>query len=544
MVFLKMIDKEIIEKIYRKLDGELTAPELLELGNYLAGHPEADRFAKELELIKQQVENEKANPIHLDLKKEILKKINIEKYKQPKKAENSIQRGFWSRLSPGFGSAFDFGVFTGLNKIYLNIYDMKKQVKVVLSIVLVLAILILGISFFFPTVFKGLTSGTFGKAEKYHKQQMTEKDILLRSEFVNDTAQLKDMIGGLVYFSLFTEDLSLKIDSCIIVFKAQGLGDQPEDAKNINVLQDYSDFIKNNNKTLGNTISMLTGFYLKDSTDMSQDVEKNLRDFGAYVNNLDEKDSVLNLALLSMDNFMLTNKTIHDRTTELTKLKSIRDQLLVKGVQLAGMLNNKEQVGSMLSYALSSQNNLNVVLGIEKLEAVQAQDKLQFAEAQAGIQSYLSGHTIEANVGSDLGGMFQSNQQVGAIAAKDKLNMTGLAFIYDKPSLQFLVADKAGLQNLFGSQEKLNALKSGNENLQGTQALALFGVEKLNVLLSNYGLQSVLQAQSIGNLPASDRLNAAFLSQGNLGFLSATQGLNNMLGLLQSQGLGVFDKGL
>jgi len=420
---------------------------------------------------------------------------------------------------------------------------MKKQVKVIISIVVIIAILILGISFFFPTVFKSLTSGTFGKAEKYHKQQMTEKDILLRSEFVNDTAQLRTMIQGLVYFSLFTQDLSTTIDSCILVFNAQGLGNQSEDAKRVSILQDYSDFIKNNNKTLGTTISMLTGFYLKDSSDFSQDVEKNLRDFGAYVNNLNEKDSVLSLALLSMDNFMLTNNTIQDRKTEIARLKSIRDQLLLKGIQLAGILYNKEQVGSMLSYALSSQNELNVVMGIEHLGAVKAQDKLQYVWSQEGIQSYLASNPVQASVGSDLGSMFQSNQQVGAVEAKDKLNMNGLAVIYDKPGLQFLVADKPGLQYYFGSQENLNALRSGNENLQGTQLLAVFGIEKLNVFLSNYGLQSVMQAQSLGNLPASDQLKSVILSQGNLGFIEATQGLNNMLRLLQSEGLGVFDQG-
>ena len=241
---------------------------------------------------------------------------------------------------------------------------------------------------------------------------------------------------------------------------------------------------------------------------------------------------------------MLTNKTMHDKKTEMAQLKSTRDQLLVKGIQLAGVLGNKEQVGSMLSYALSSQNDLNVVMGMENLGAVKAQDKLQYVESQAGIQSYVNSNPMQASVGTDLGGMFQSNQQMGVAAAKENLNMTGLGFLYDTPTMQFLVSDKAGLQNLFGSQENLNALKSGNQNLQGTQVLALFGVEKLNVVLSNYGLQSVLQAQSLGNLPASDRLNAALFSQGNLGFVSATQGLNNMLGLLQSQGLGVFDKGL
>jgi len=168
MVFSKMTDKEIIEKIYRKLDGELTATELLELENYLAGHPEAAQFAKQWELIKQQVENEMANPMDFDLKKEILNKINVERYKQPKKAEILIKPGFWSRPAFRSGSTFVFGFFAQLKNINLKIYDMKKQVKVVIGVVVAIAILILGISFFFPTVFKGLTSGTFGKAEKYH----------------------------------------------------------------------------------------------------------------------------------------------------------------------------------------------------------------------------------------------------------------------------------------------------------------------------------------------------------------------------------------
>ena len=106
MVFLKMTDKEIIEKIYRKLDGELTATELFELENYLAGHPEAAQFAKEWELIKQQVENEKLNPSDFDLRKEILKKIDVERYKQPEETEILIKPGFWSRPAFRSGSTF------------------------------------------------------------------------------------------------------------------------------------------------------------------------------------------------------------------------------------------------------------------------------------------------------------------------------------------------------------------------------------------------------------------------------------------------------
>jgi anti-sigma factor RsiW len=55
MGFLKMTDKEIIEKIHQKLDGELNDDDLRQLENYLAGHPQAARVSKELELIKLQM---------------------------------------------------------------------------------------------------------------------------------------------------------------------------------------------------------------------------------------------------------------------------------------------------------------------------------------------------------------------------------------------------------------------------------------------------------------------------------------------------------
>ena len=266
---------------------------------------------------------------------------------------------------------------------------MKKQVKVIIGIVVIIAILIVGISLFYPTLFKGLTSGTFGKADKYHKQQMTEKDVLLRSELVADTGRLKSMIQGLIYFSLFTQDLSNNIDSCVHSYKSKGICSDPKRCASVSALKDYSDFIRNNNKTLAATVRILTAFYLKDNSDESADVEKSLREFGIYVNNLNEKDSVLNLALRSMDNFMLSDKTLKTKKTELTSLKSIRDQLLLQGVQLAGMLQDKPLCSQLLSYALSSQTALNlIVLGKEQL-SLYSQNNLNVFMSQQNLETRL-----------------------------------------------------------------------------------------------------------------------------------------------------------
>ena len=300
---------------------------------------------------------------------------------------------------------------------------MKKQVKVIIGIVVAIAILIAGISLFYPSVFKGLTSGTFGKADKYHKQQMTEKDILLRSNLVADTGQLKNMIQGLIYFSIFTEDLSNKIDSCVIAFKAQGMGAQAGEVARINVLRDYSDFIRNNNKTLNATIVMLTTFYLKDTTDQSQDVENNMRAFGNYVNNLTERDSVLNQALVSMDNFLLNNATIRNKKVEIASLKSIRDQLLIKGIQLSGVLQDKPLCSQLISYALSSQSAYNIIVynkgQIGRLDPLSqvvtspqnALVSLNILELQNAIQSLEVGFGSE----SQLREIIQSQQPVSAI---------------------------------------------------------------------------------------------------------------------------------
>ena len=73
-------------------------------------------------------------------------------------------------------------------------------------------------------------TGTFGKAEKFRKVQMTPKDIKLRSELVKDTAKLKSLIQGLVYFSVFTEKVSTEVEYTLISFESKGMGKLPREA--------------------------------------------------------------------------------------------------------------------------------------------------------------------------------------------------------------------------------------------------------------------------------------------------------------------------
>lgn len=415
---------------------------------------------------------------------------------------------------------------------------MKKPVKIVISIVLLIAILIIGISLFFPAVIDGFTSGTFGKAEKYHKSQMTEKDVQLRSEFTADTGQLRGMIQGLIYFSLFTLDLSNKIDSCVHTLKKQGMAEKDKGYSNILVLSDYSEFIKNNTKTLGTTISMLTGFYLKDESDQSADVERNLRAFGSYVKNLNEKDSILEIALVSMDNYMLTNKTLIARKTEISNLKGIRDQLLLGSIELSGVLQDKALCATLCSYAISSQQNLNAINGQQNLNAIGSQDKIKAVASQDKLDRILQSTQLALLATDQVNGVVQA-QQVGSSvkSAGDLGFLAGSIIVYDKPNMQFVVGNVAELQKIF-SVDQVSASLSGIQTLGNISAVAVFSQQGLNLVQSSFDLANVIKSQDLGLTLSASQLGVIVLAQGGIGSVSYGSGFIGFVGQLNNQNLG------
>ena len=398
---------------------------------------------------------------------------------------------------------------------------MKKQTKIVLGVVIVVAVMILAISLNFPPVFKGKTSGTFGKADKYHKSQMTEKDVQLRSELTSDTAKVKKMLQGLIYFALFTEDLSNKIDSCVTMFQQKGMSDKHQGFNNVKVLKDYSEFIKNNNQSLLSTIAMLSGFYLKTQSDQSVDVEKTLRDFGNYVKGVTQKDSIVDRALRSMDNFMLTEKILKERKTELSNLKSIRDQLLIKGIQLAGILNDVPLSAALISNAISAQQGLNIVLGQTSL-GVFAQDKLNL------LNTGNLGVTAQLSIGS--------SQQLGQTLAAGNLgNIIGV-IIYDKANLNFSCGNAVDLKNVMPAAQ-FNALLTGSNQVNAVCSVAVLSSQGLNVVLQNFMINSVLQSQQLNAVWGAAQLNGLF-GAGGIGGVGGLGGNGGNGGAGGAGGLG------
>lgn len=434
---------------------------------------------------------------------------------------------------------------------------MKKSAKVVIGVVVTIVVVIVAVSLFFPSAMTNLTSGTFGKADKYKQTQMTERDVILRSDLVADTGQLRSMIQGLIYFSLFTQNLSTTIDSCVHAYRSQGVDNDAVNKKNVWLLQDFSGFIKNNNKTLQNTISMLTGFYLKDDADKSADVERNLRDFGNYVNSLDEKDSVLTVALESMDNFLLTNKTLRNKKAEIASLKSIRDQLLLGGIELSGVIQDKILCSELIGYALSSQTELKN-LGIQNQlgagSGIASQDQLKIRSAELsnqmlgvlkndgrlenasignvqGINATQLGNDIELMNTEKLGRLTASKNDLGSASM-------GSMVLYDKTNLQFIVCDVATLKKeVLGSDMKSIVL--GSTNLS---SVVFNSADGLKVLLPSFPLGYLANSQVVGSLIRSNVLSMSqlngFLAHDNLGAIQfgsqANLGMSSLSNVINS----------
>jgi len=412
---------------------------------------------------------------------------------------------------------------------------MKKQTKIIIGIILSLAVIIIVVSFLFPSVYKGLTSGSFGKADKYRQDQMSEADIQLRSEFVQDTAKLEQMISGLIYYSLFTENLTMSIDTCMVSFKMLGFDKDPSNTEAISLLTSYNTFLKNNTTTIANTTRMLAAFLLNDTASGSMDIEKNLKDFANYVNQVNDKDSVLTIALVKLDHFIIGNKALQKNTAEIRNLKAIRDQLVIKSTQFMAMTGNKQGIGSMLNYVVSSQSQFSGIGALKEIEDASrvVQSKLNLIEAPG------------ARVNSaTLCGGFSLSSFINSMGSKDNLNLV----LYDKAGLNFTLCSADQLKLVWGA-DKMGSMMNGTNQTLGV--MMAFNAKSLGVVLSagplcavnsSLALRGALSASQLNIIIPAKELSAVnmglFDSRGAFGSSAPLQmgycGSTSLLGLVNS----------
>ncbi len=349
-------------------------------------------------------------------------------------------------------------------------------------------------------------SGTIGKVEKYHKDQMSENDILLRSEIISDTAELANIIRGMLIFHAYADALSDELNK-----NATDIESSQANVNNllgIEELKEYCEFVKNRNETLASTIAMYWDIYNDTVTEISFDVEQNLKNFINYYSQLNAKSTVVDDVVEKSDQWIEENSAIEGSENEIERLKKLRDEVLLRDMQMALVLGNNEKLGVILNKALFDVGSLNV-LGI-------LADNESLGSLALAVQPQLA----------DISQAPAAQENLNSFMATGELN--------------FFIAAALGSEILFDNE----ALGSGvNLPIGSTDLLAVnllnndqAFINSFNGLFNNEGLNVVL-ANVFSNISSSDDLNFFFVSdQENLGsylgsFLSFHQDLSNVEGL-------------
>jgi hypothetical protein len=242
---------------------------------------------------------------------------------------------------------------------------MKKKVIIIVIIIAALAAAIIIGSYFYPPPEGSDTSGTIGKAEKFRKGQFTEDDILLRDDILNDTAAVGKTLDQVLAFSSFMIQEKIVIDTLWIAQikkTCPTYPDCPECAycyQAITMLQDYSDFLKNKEETVKTTVEILLAAYNGKSKEITFDVGVKLLSFVQFIDEMVARDSVLTNSIKLVDQYISKGKvTDKKRQAEITRLKKVRDHMVIDNLLFAARTGDKKQSEMVASMPLSSSSDI------------------------------------------------------------------------------------------------------------------------------------------------------------------------------------------
>jgi hypothetical protein len=209
---------------------------------------------------------------------------------------------------------------------------MNKKNTITLSIFGIIAVIIIILAFLLPNFKSGDTAGTIIKADKYRNEQLSEKDIKLRSEFVKDTAVLAKTIRELFSFIIFSKETAANIDTWWIP-QLKKYYSTTYSYTNMSLLQDYVELLKNGNNTLQTTIDMLIDFYNNHNTDKTIDVEGKLASFANFVQQMIVRDSIFESIMDDIDKNIKNDPMMKNRKGAISQLAQIRDRILMDDIQ-------------------------------------------------------------------------------------------------------------------------------------------------------------------------------------------------------------------
>ncbi len=248
---------------------------------------------------------------------------------------------------------------------------MKKRFNIMIIMMVLITLMVGIIMFMMPRITGDITkeeiNGTFSKAEKYIKQQSTEKDIQLRTELASDTARLRKMIAYVLTIERYNTTVSNQIDTILSRLRDHPIMTSTKYNSPLLSLKDFRSWLIISNNRLDTLRNLLEQLYSNNVRfDQSTDVEKEIRAFFGFIRQLSVRDTVLEYAAGSID--MYIGETVKNRLPEGSShdLKSIRDQLLADYLLTASLVGDNKNF-KKLSRTIESSGSKEYVSSIAKL---------------------------------------------------------------------------------------------------------------------------------------------------------------------------------
>jgi hypothetical protein len=408
---------------------------------------------------------------------------------------------------------------------------MKKRNLIIAGIIAIIVVAIAFTGIFYPSAFQKGAEGTIAKVEKYHKQQMSEADVLMRSKILSDTTTLKETINGLIVFNAFAGKMSENMDNTVEYLQGSDLSGNQDILKNLDALKGYSDFIKNNNVILDRTINVLLDHYQSKTTSTSADIENDLREFSNFVYQITQKDSILDLFIARCDKNIGDIEIFKTKEKELENLKKIRDNLLLDNVQFAYLVGDASKLGVLCDKPLYNIDQLGMGSSSSGLQnvVIANQQKLQRILSADQLKS-ITLNNLDANA---ILGSIDKNMGSWVVCNSDKLNV----FVLDKASLNGIICSSTELLNLFGDRYgQLNAILA----LEGLRVI-VYDRDKLQFMESQLTLGDVFKAQDMYSgiiLCDKDALQKVISGQDNLKSILQSEANGNLSAINSMENLG------
>ncbi|HPO54905.1 MAG: hypothetical protein GX452_03780 [Ignavibacteriales bacterium] len=234
---------------------------------------------------------------------------------------------------------------------------MEKNKKLIISAatIIILAVILYIVSLSFPPSSEDDSKGTIGKVEKFRKNQLTAKDVLLSDDLLKDTLALKNTIGEIGQFATFSIEIS-------VLIKGYWLPEinanwQTEEGKEVSKnLSDFASFIDNNIEKTAATQNVLYNIYLKKEKTGTEDVGSKLANFVNYVLQLMERDSVMENTINRLNNYLASTPQVKGNLgKQLKKLQSLRDKIIVDTFLYGTVLGDKKKS------EFAAEQKLNVI---------------------------------------------------------------------------------------------------------------------------------------------------------------------------------------